>query len=290
MQQIDAERRMQILRGEQPKPLLIEDADREDDEQPRRANGERPDRKKRKRYNEDDTDFEMRLANEQRKSNSENQMVLRKSIDAPLVNREGHIDLFPQEDKKPTPTKNLEAERDLEKRKKEYGDQYTVRFADAAGFKQGLERPWYSRRDAEEDIETPSKDAWGNEDPRRKQRDAARIVSSDPLAMMRQGAAKVRQVEKDRRKWKEDKEKETLELLKAEKEERRRKRQRYEEDGADDFESFSLSAPQKRSRHSREDSHTSRHRHSHRHSHSERDRSREHERNRERDRHRPKHH
>ncbi|KAB8304288.1 hypothetical protein EYC80_003700 [Monilinia laxa] len=275
MQELDAERRMQILRGEIPTPLPIEDKPH-DDEGPRErrshGSGEERKRRPRKRNGENDTDFEMRIA----------------AQDAPLVDHAGNIDLFPQErPQKPRVEKNVEVEKEKEKKKKEYEDQYTMRFSNAGGFKQGLDNPWYSKATAEVkaiDEDNPGKDAWGNEDPRRKERDAARIVSNDPLAAMRQGAAQVRQVKKEREQWMREKEREVREL-EAEERRNKRKRRRDEDVEDDDLEGFSLDKPEKRSRssHHRADSNYER----------ERERRHRHRRRSERDendRHRHRHH
>lgn len=292
MQELDAERRMQILRGEIPTPLPIEDKTH-DDEGPRErrlhGSGEERKRRPRKRNGENDTDFEMRIAAQDAQSSiQDRQIVLRKSTDAPLVDHAGNIDLFPQErPHKPRVEKNAEVEKEKEKKKKEYEDQYTMRFSNAGGFKQGLDSPWYSKATAEVkaiDEDNPGKDAWGNEDPRRKERDAARIVSNDPLAAMRQGAAQVRQVKKEREQWMREKEREVREL-EAEERRNKRKRRRDEDVDDDDLEGFSLDKPEKRSRssHHKADSdyereRERRHRHRRR---SERDES---------DRHRHRHH
>ena len=240
MQEIDAERRMQILRGEIPTPLAIED---KQDDAARESRSYEPgrERKRRKKAGENDTEFEMRIAHEQTlASNADKQIVLRKSVDAPLVDHSGHIDLFPQERPKLV-EKNAEAEKETAKKKKEYEDQYTMRFSNAAGFKQGLESPWYSKPNtSKEKLEEdrPSTDVWGNEDPRRKEREAARLMSNDPLAAMRSGAAQVRQVEKERKHWREEKEREVRELEAEER--RKRRKRRYEGDDNDDLEDFSL--------------------------------------------------
>ncbi|KAF7863943.1 hypothetical protein EAF04_006908 [Stromatinia cepivora] len=288
MQELDAERRMQILRGEIPTPLPIEDKLGENDgPRERRSHGSHEERKRRprKRNGENDTDFEMRVAAQgTQSSKDERQLVLRKSTDVPLVDHAGNIDLFPQErSHKPRVEKNAEAEKEKEKKKKEYEDQYTMRFSNAAGFKQGLDNPWYSKARTEMkaiDEDNPGKDAWGNEDPRRKERDAARIVSNDPLAAMRQGAAQVRQVKKEREQWMKEKEREVREL---EAEERRNKRKRRQDDDGkdDDLEGFSLDRTdsdhererERRHRHRRRserdesDRHRHRHKHHHRHHH-----------------------
>lgn len=267
MQELDAERRMQILRGEEPTPLPPSYESEELDYAGRQAREPRREKKKRKRFGENDTDFEMRIAGEQTQTPAAGkQLLLRKpDSDAPLIDHGGHINLFPEEQKSLAVMKKAEAERETAKKKKEYGNQYTVRFADAAGFKEGLDNPWYSKHAvdaAEDNLGIPSKDVWGNEDPRRKQREAARIVSNDPLAMMKQGAAKVRQVEKERKQWLREREREMDELRRSEKGERRKRRPDDDDDDDDDLRNFTLDASEKKSRHDRRGRDDSR-RHSH---------------------------
>ena len=156
MQDADAQRRMQILRGEQPTPLAIEDAP-----QPSNSNrdgtrskdsesgyGYGRERKRRKKAGENDTDFEMRMIAEDRHQDGEidKQLVLRKPTEAPLVDQRGNISLFPETATSVSKVaeKNSEAEREAARKKKEYEDQYTMRFSNAAGFKQGLDKPWYA--------------------------------------------------------------------------------------------------------------------------------------------------
>lgn len=298
MQELDAERRMQILRGEIPTllPDEIEDKPSTDTPSSRKRHSlgdgvEGGERKKRKRYGENDTDFEMRVASEQTShKDGDRQIVLRKDIDAPLIDHKGHIDLFPQErPQKLAVEKNPEAEKEAARKKKEYEDQYTMRFSNAAGFKQGLEKPWYSkagsRKEADEEEVMPSKDVWGNEDPMRREREAKRIASSDPLAMMKQGAAQVRQVERERKQWREEKEKELRELEEAGVKRKRHKR-RYDDD-EDGLEDFSLDKPERTpSRRQSEHNKERRHRHKHSSRSSHRD-DREEDRRR---RHRHRHH
>lgn len=254
MQEIDAERRMQILRGEIPTPLAIEDKPDKDIPE-RRSHVSGRERKRRKKAGENDTDFEMRIAHEQTTvSNADKQIVLRKYVDAPLVDHSGHIDLFPQERSNKMVEKNADAEKEAAKKKKEYEDQYTMRFSNAAGFKQGLESPWYSKpKTSKEKVveEMPSTDIWGNEDPRRKEREAARLVSSDPLAAMRKGAAQARQFERERKRWREERE---IEMRELEAEERRKKiKRKHENDDEDGLEDFSLDKPERSSPRRRDD-------------------------------------
>lgn len=317
MQEIDAERRIQILRGERPAPLSITEGSQNDpDPQSHSSTGGRDLKwKKRKRAAEDDTDFELRLARDQNKE-FQSTTLRQSTSDAPLTDQAGHISLFPQADSEAPITRNAEAEQETARKRREYEDQYTMRLANAAGFKQGLDKPWYSKSSSAAAVDAspisealeaavPSKDVWGNEDPRRKQREAERMAASDPLAAMRQGAAQVRRVERERKKWQEERDREMVELLRAEQERRERRKRRRVDDGRgseDELEGFSLdkeeSRPSRHRRDSRERRSGHRERDSRRrssHKERERDRSRERHRDRhddnekDRDRHRRYH-
>ncbi|KAI5864030.1 hypothetical protein GGS23DRAFT_595682 [Durotheca rogersii] len=259
-QEIDAERRLAILRGEDPPPLPLPPTRATTDEalgQKRDHDDKTPvagslggrERRKRKRAGEDDTDFEMRLAREQvGGAPTADHAVPAKSVsssDAPLVGPTGHIDLFPDERARPIAQKD---EAEAERKKRESEDMYTMRFSNAAG-KDGLAGPWYAKGGgvgvgtitdiAAANLEAPSKDVWGNEDPRRKERTAARLVADDPLAMMKRGAAKVREVEAERKKSNREKERELRQLLKQQRHERKRRREEGS-DEHDSLEGFSL--------------------------------------------------
>ncbi|KAI3338458.1 hypothetical protein F4824DRAFT_81327 [Ustulina deusta] len=260
-QELEAERRLAILRGEvppsppppastaEPSSGARTDRKREHDGDPtaRFRGGER---RKRKRFGEDDTDFEMRVARERTDAAATNAVARlsgsNKKSNAPLVDSRGHISLFPEEEEAGGEQKNEEAEREAAKRRREFEDQYTMRFSNAAG-RDGVgvtgSGPWYasngaagSRESAE--AQRPGKDVWGNEDPKRMARDAARVVAHDPLAMMKRGAAKVRDVARERRALNEEKAKELKQLRKEEK--RREKRRRHHD--VDELEGFSLDA------------------------------------------------
>lgn len=254
MQEVDAERRLAILRGEVPPPLppSSESPFRGAERVPG-AEGAGRERKKRKRAGEDDTDFEMRIARERTAvaaaasaaggdgdDDDDKSVPVRRSktSDAPLVDGRGHIDLFgAAREQAVRSQKNEEAEREAAKKKRELEDQYTMRFSNAAG-KDGLSAPWYSKKtEAGTDgdmgtvsAEGPGRDVWGNEDPGRKKRDAERIVASDPLAMMKKGAAQVREVKRERAKFEEERRRELKELRREERR-RERHRRREREDG-----------------------------------------------------------
>ncbi|KAI1204524.1 uncharacterized protein F4807DRAFT_446716 [Annulohypoxylon truncatum] len=289
-QEVDAERRLAILRGEVPPPLPPPEPSADDEAPSRKRNRDeepRRERRKRKRVGEDDTDFELRLARERVDTAPTTSSALVKSSDAPLMDHRGHIDLFPDERSRMPLEKNAEAEKEAAKKKREYEDQYTMRFSNAAG-KDGLVGPWYAKGGDMKDImdgnlEAPSKDVWGNEDPRRKEREAARVISSDPLAMMKRGAAKVREVEKERRQLNDERERELKQLRKEERRKERRRKREGKEDH-DDLEGFSLdgtssSKPQDRSQD--DDGHRQR-RHRSPRNEDDRSRSRHHSEHRER--------
>lgn len=253
MQEIDSTRRLAILRGEIPPPL----PESEPEIDPSDKKFARRDRdnaigfisRKRKRADEDDTDFEMRMAQERAALGQEIAKELRapgpdglKSEEVDIVGKDGHINLVGA----PLPTdrsgKNPEYEREAAKKKREMEDQYTMRFSNAAG-RDGFAAgdPWYAKSgsrssrciptkeelDAEVGIEAPTKDVWGKEDPRRKAREAERITINDPLAMMKMGAKRVREVTKERRREDKERERELRDLRKEER--RQEKRQRREQ-------------------------------------------------------------
>lgn len=257
MQEIDAERRIQILRGV---PVEASSAPAAE-EQVERSRESRPDRERKRRRiaGEDDTDRDIRFAREDNAlvpAKAEMQMKSKKSSNAPLTDANGHINLFPVDGTRHNPPKNAEVEAEKAKKQKEFEDQYTMRFSNAAGFKQAIgEKPWYHKSSASKDgdgeVEAPSKDIWGNEDPRRKEREKMRTIADDPLAAIQKGVAGVRKVERERKKWKEDKDREIRELEDAERRRDRRRKRRE----SDELEKFSLDGAGKI------DDHARRHRH-----------------------------
>ncbi|KAI6784316.1 uncharacterized protein J7T54_004862 [Emericellopsis cladophorae] len=210
MQEVDAQRRLSILRGEIPPPLpeteekppVVEAVER------REARGGQ---RKRKRPGEDDTDFELRIANERYESRPDEDVDLKhKTSSAPITDHAGHIDLFGDERARGRAEGNEEAEKEAKKKKQELEDQYTMRFANAAG-RDGVQKPWYSNA-GDGGTDAPPKNVWGKDDPQRRERDAQRTVSNDPLAMMRLGASKARQVNQERKRVQEERDAELRRL------------------------------------------------------------------------------
>ncbi|CEJ79921.1 hypothetical protein VHEMI00132 [[Torrubiella] hemipterigena] len=197
MQEIDSERRIAILRGEAPPPL--EEGEQHDE--PASSQGSRNHtsrRRERKRYGEDDTDFEIRLASTRTSSSDQQLQERRQPSQSAFVTNHAPNGETPSSDKNER-GKGVEGD-----------DLLNMRFSNAAG-KQGSLTPWYSRSDAS-NVDTVSKDAFGRDDPKRKERDTARLNSNDPLAMMKRGAARVRELKQERRAFEDERQMELKEL------------------------------------------------------------------------------
>ncbi|KAF1931655.1 uncharacterized protein M421DRAFT_417420 [Didymella exigua CBS 183.55] len=235
MQELDAERRAAILRGRTPPPLPEEDAV---DDSRRRRDRHGHDKKRRKLRGEDDTDMDIRLAASMTRPQDGNEddakvLKLRKpASNAPLTDHAGHIDLFPVDVTEAIKReKNAEAEREKRKKEQAFEDQYTMRFSNAAG-RNGLDQPWYTAqqktaRTAEEDSALvypglENKNVWGNEDPRRKEREQARISSNDPFAFMQKAQTQLKKSKEDRKKWTHERKRELQGLKDAQEREERR--------------------------------------------------------------------
>lgn len=263
MDEYDAARRLAILRGERPPsppPDLLDEG-----QQPRRDGANRGP-KRRRIAGEDDTDRDIRLARETAEHGREQQEQLikfsenkKEANDAPLMNREGHIDLFPVDHKAMRKAeKNAEREAEEAKKRQEFEDQYTMRLSNAAG-RDGLGKPWYanaSKGSTEtsgpgvmEELEEPSKNVWGREDPGRKDRQRMRMNASDPLAFMKKAQVQLKDAERDRRRWAAEREREMFAMRTTNEKELRSERKKHssrgdkEADDIDDLEGFDLNAP-----------------------------------------------
>lgn len=239
MQEVDSERRIRILRGLQvttPPPSN----DGQTGQGLEDGHGGIPRERKRRRIaGEDDTERDIRLAQEHSVAVPGKHAVaqtVQLSSDAPLTDRKGNINLFPEEgtSRRHAP-KNVEAEAEAAKKKKEFEDQYTMRFSNAAGFKQAVgQKPWYhSIDDAENGEKAVTKDVWGNEDPRRMEREKTRLDANDPLAAMQKGVEELREVKKERKRWKEERGRETREIIETDRVRAVRKRRSRQARGAD---------------------------------------------------------
>jgi len=233
MQEADAEQRLRLLRGT--------DAVRIDAPQSHSSDThhtlDRRNRKKRRLHGEDDTDRDIRLAREDVAAAMKSSQVLpRNPTNEPLVDHRGHINLFP-EDHKRRSGKNEEAEAEAAKMKREYEDQYTMRFSNAAGNKADSAKPWYlASTDGDlSSRDVVSKDVWGNEDPGRRHREEQRINNSDPLAAMKRGVKQLREAKQHRREWMEERERDLYEVEKLARKHRNHRKRRLSEDSLESF-------------------------------------------------------
>ena len=290
MQEVDAERRIQILRGERPSSPPPPPVSQSPSETASRQGRTSVDdagryRKRRRLVGEDDTDRDIRIAREDaaQADSKRKELTLAsrrdgKDTQAPLLDTAGHINLFPAEGTNGKAEKNKETEAEAQRKKQSYEDQYTMRFSNAAGFKESVSRqPWYSStaQMATAPDSMPEKNVWGNEDPMRKEREKARMDANDPLAAMKRGVRQLKATEQERKRWNEEKRKE-IEQLKREEHHGSRHRRRRRSRSVDSLEGFRLDAPAAKDR-GEKDNHESRRRH-HRHHHRDRDGDRRHSR------------
>ena len=201
-------------------------------------------RKRRRLAGEDETEREIRCAREDQELVTQRAEAapLRKPKNVPLTGLDGHINLFAGEATRQEKTVNPEAAAEAAKKKREFEDQYTMRFSNAAGFQQDVgERPWYSTEvgRVKNADDAPSKNVWGNDDPRRKDRDKKRLAADDPMATIKRGVQGVRQVEKERQEWKRERQRELDDLAREEKRKRRERRRVHKHDDSD-LEDFRL--------------------------------------------------
>lgn len=285
MQEVDAERRIKILRGQRPDTPPPPPSEQRQTSGSRRVHGDEPIRHKKRRRlaGEDDTDRDIRFAREnaalvadrrdERLAASDNGKGRDEHVS--IVDGAGHINLFSENmTRNQKVEKHPEAEAEAAKKKREHEDQYTMRFSNAAGFKESIRRdPWYSSSAGERPAQDlmPNKDVWGNEDSMRQEREKARIDANDPLGAMRAGIRGLKQVERERKRWREEKARELEALRRAERSRdtrrpRKMSRSRSRE-SSNSLENFSLDVDPVRKDIPDKDNHRSKHRHRHHRSH-----------------------
>lgn len=294
MQEEDARRRMRLLRGEpvEEEPTVVPRLPRPVSRAEERLGldityGDR-DRKRKRMRGEDDTDRDIRHAKrmfEDQVETNEKRIVRagRTQDDASLIDQAGNINLFPAEQSSGHDRDRRESELKKSRREREQNESPVPRLSDAAGRSRHSDAtPWYlasqSQAAGEREIEEERvrKDVWGNEDPRRKNRDQARIATDDPLAFMKKGVQQVRKVEADRKRWKAERDAEMASMREDEKRRRQRhaRRGRMERDGSEyDLDTISLDADPSADSSRRKHQHRSHHEHR-RHSESRRENSR----------------
>jgi hypothetical protein len=145
-----------------------------------------------------------------------------------------------------------------------------MRLSDAPGYGTSGHQPWYNTAPIEGKYPSVDigKDVWGNEDPRRKEREQQRVDSNDPLAAMKRGVRQLRKAEADRDEWKAQRERdlnEVEELARKEHKHRRHRRRRSSDD--ESLENFDLDGDKATGRANSVKRHNRRHRDDHSHGH-----------------------
>jgi hypothetical protein len=232
------------------------------------------DGRKRKRLpGEDDTDRDLRYAREREAgagagAGDEKLGIVRlratktSEAEAPIVDGKGNINLFPTA-KSGTRSKKTERRPEVDREKakrKEMEEGQGMHLSDAWG-RRDAKGAWYVEKDGSV-KDSKGRDVWGNEDPRRHQREAARTSQTDPLAFMKRAQVQ-------------------LKVAEREKQQREEELQRHMDEEKRELDDFRLDGPppcRRRSRDRREEKKVSRHR--------RRSRSR----SRSRERHRPHRH
>ncbi|KXL47770.1 MAG: hypothetical protein FE78DRAFT_29656 [Acidomyces sp. 'richmondensis'] len=299
MQDEDAARRLAILRGEVPPglpesaeertkwPSAAANADGFGPGRSRRAEAGAPAREQRRRRmrGEDDTDRDIRYARENVESTEKSKQVLLTphGDDAPLVDDGGHLVLIPpppdQRSISNTGKNSAHGEKAQAKNRGREDGQFSMHFSNAVGNNSSEAKPWYiqasrnfTNEKAESEVILPylqDKDVWGNEDLLRKERERARISSSDPFAAMQLAQRQLKLSQKDRATWEQQRAAE-VGRQKSHKRRRREEEGSSHGEGADSFEEFALDMPAETRR---RDDRSDRHHHSRRH-HRKRSRSR----------------
>lgn len=110
-----------------------------------------------------------------------------------------------------------------------------MRFRDAAGRGPDAQKPWYNGLASDHPTPATGRDVWGNEDAGRQARDQRRLDTSDPLLFMKKGVKQLRQVEKQKSEWRQERERDLHEVEELARRERHRRRKedrhRHNRDG-----------------------------------------------------------
>ena len=246
----DADKRLAQLRGADHnnlgvrKPCLDSVADKEE---AHRAS------KKRKLRDEDDTDHEMRLAQQSKPQHE--------ITEASALDSSGHLDLIPRPRGEGKHRRDDRGSNGAGVVAAEGG----MRLADAAGYGKQPTQPWYSSalRDGGFANDSFGKDVWGNKDPRRQQREKKRMDANDPLAAIKKGVKQLRQTETQRKDWREQRERDLGEVEELARRDRRHRKRRHLSD-KDSLDGFDLDAGYARNQSSAPEDETGRSSHHHR--------------------------
>lgn len=188
----DADVRHAKLKGKSPPPVPerirhLEDAVPSVNRKRNPVDKNDNDRKKRRRRpGEDDTQRDIRLARDAHDATQHSRLYPGANR-TPITDKSGHIQLFdpgpdPHSDQRGT---NAESEYKAKNKERESDDQYSMRFASAAGRQYSASNaPWYASREMHSTQSRVRTNVFGEEDPARHKRDQQRMGALDPMAAM----------------------------------------------------------------------------------------------------------
>ncbi|KAJ4505859.1 hypothetical protein HRR78_007612 [Exophiala dermatitidis] len=212
----EADERVRLLRGGAPQPsddsvktIQVQSQD----SAPRPAHRIQ----KRRLAGEDDTDCDIRIARERQVATTlslKRQGPDEKEEDDSIVDSNGNISLIPVRHQHQQQLHNDSSGSAARKNSKIDEDPYTVYLSHAAGKDKDLatSKPWYYGGSSTGNDGLLTRAKWGDDSDRRRERESARIASQDPLAMMKRGVRQLREAEKQRQKWMEQRERDLREV------------------------------------------------------------------------------
>jgi hypothetical protein len=160
-------------------------------------------RKRKRLQGENDTDRDLRYAKERADAEEiSDKSIVRlratknEDADAPIIDRKGNINLFPETQLDAT-NKLRRSEKEREKERQAKTEENTGMHLKDVWGRKDPNGAWYMDKDGVV-KDSKGKDVWGNEDPRQQQRQAQRVISSDPLAFMKQAQKQLKEVQRER--------------------------------------------------------------------------------------------
>ncbi|KAL2437112.1 hypothetical protein ABEF95_016343 [Exophiala dermatitidis] len=218
----EADERVRLLRGDAPQPsddsaktIQVQVHDNDNATALRVPPPHRI--QKRRLAGEDDTDRDIRIARERQVATTlslKRQGPDEKEEDDSIVDSNGNISLIPVRHQHQQQLHNDSSGSAARKKAKIDEDPYTVYLSHAAGKDKDLatSKPWYYGGSSTGNDGLLTRAKWGDDSDRRRERESARIASQDPLATMKRGVRQLREAEKQRQKWMEQRERDLREV------------------------------------------------------------------------------
>ena len=151
-------------------------------------------RKRRKLQGEDDTDRDIRVARQASQHDSIPRPTKNaKTLDMPIVDNDGHIQLFAGNEDKQCGAVRKHRNEDVKQQEvaRSRGNESEFRFGDRPGYQQKTaDGPWYAGGRHDNDGDKAYVNVFGKEDSGREKRAEARTLAIDPMSVMKAAQAK----------------------------------------------------------------------------------------------------